>query len=189
MYLNLGLHHIADIKAYDHILFIITLCAVYQFQDWRKILILVTAFTVGHTVTLILATFNLITISIDWVEFLIPVTILITAIANIFQRKQSFSQRLHSFKYFAALFFGLIHGLGFSNYLRSLLGLEQRLTGSLFSFNLGIELGQLIIVSCFLIVGYFFINFLKTKPREWNLFFSGVGVGVSLILIFERIPF
>lgn len=189
MYLNLGLHHIADLKAYDHILFIITLCAVYRLHDWRKILILITAFTVGHTVTLILATLNLISISSAWVEFLIPITILITAIANIFQRKQSFSHGLHTFKYIAATFFGLIHGLGFSNYLRSLLGLEKKLTGPLFSFNLGIEFGQIIIVSCFLVTGYIFINFLKTKPREWNLFFSGVGVGISLILIFERIPF
>ena len=189
MYLNLGLHHIADFKGYDHILFIITLCAVYVLQDWRKILILVTAFTVGHTITLILATSEIITISSDWVEFLIPVTILVTAVGNILQRKERFSRAHHTFKYFLALFFGLIHGLGFSNFLRSLLSSEKKLASSLFAFNLGIEIGQLIIVASFLVLGVIFVNFLQTKQREWNLFFSGVGFGISLILIFERIPF
>lgn len=189
MYLNLGLHHIADIKAYDHILFIITLCAVYHIHEWRKILILVTAFTAGHTITLVLATFNLLKISGDWIEFLIPVTILITAIANIFQSQKKYRISLHTLKYFVALFFGLIHGLGFSNYLRALLSNEKSLAGPLFSFNLGIEIGQLIIVLCFLIAGYIFINFLKIKQRDWNVFFSVLGLIVSLILIFDRIPF
>lgn len=189
MYFNLGLSHIADFKGYDHILFIITLCAVYIINDWKKILILITAFTVGHSITLILATFDIIRIAGEWIEFMIPVTILVTAIANIIQRKESFSNIHHKFKYFMALFFGLIHGLGFSNYLRALLSSEKSLAGPLFSFNLGVELGQLLIVACFLLLGVIFVNLLNTKQREWNLVFSGAGMGVSLILIFERLPF
>jgi len=189
MYFDLGLNHIADFKGYDHILFIITLCAVYIISDWKKILILITAFTFGHSITLILATLDIIHISSAWIEFLIPVTILFTAIANIIQRKESFSSIHHKFKYFMALFFGLIHGLGFSNYLRALLSSEKNLAGPLFSFNLGIEIGQLLIVISFLFLGVLFINILNTKQREWNLVFSGAGLGVSLILIFERIPF
>lgn len=188
MYLVLGLEHIADFKGYDHILFIITLCAVYVISDWKKILILITAFTIGHSATLVLATFHLVSIPGDWVEFLIPVTIFLTAIGNIFQKKEKFSPSHHLYKYLLALFFGLIHGLGFSNYLRSLLSAEKSLAGPLFSFNLGIEIGQIIIVSLFLLAGLFFINFLKMKKREWNLIISGAGLGISLILIFERLP-
>ena len=87
-YLTLGLQHIADFKGYDHILFIVVLCAVYQIKHWRKILILITAFTIGHSASLVLATFNIIRISGDWIEFLIPVTILLTAIGNMLQRKE-----------------------------------------------------------------------------------------------------
>jgi len=189
LYLTLGLQHIADFKGYDHILFIIVLCAVYQLKHWKKILILITAFTIGHSTSLVLATFDLITISGDWIEFLIPVTILLTAIGNLFQRKESYSVGHHKYKYGLALFFGLIHGLGFSNYLRALLSNEDSLVGPLFSFNLGIEIGQIIIVSGFLLVGLIIINGMKAKAREWNLVISGAGIGISLILIFERLPF
>lgn len=189
LYLTLGLQHIADLKGYDHILFIVVLCAVYQLRHWKKILILVTAFTIGHSSSLVLATFSIIRISGDWIEFLIPVTILLTAIGNMLQKKESYSISHHKFKYFLALFFGLIHGLGFSNYLKALLSEEDSLIGPLFSFNLGIELGQIIIVCAFIFAGLLIINILKAKPREWNLVISGAGLGISLILIFERLPF
>lgn len=189
LYLVLGLEHIADLKGYDHILFIITLCAVYWLKDWKKILILVTAFTIGHSVTLVLATFNVVRISADWVEFLIPVTIFLTGVGNLLQKKMDFSTSHHLYNYALALFFGLIHGLGFSNYLRSLLSSEDRIAGPLFSFNLGIELGQLIIVSLFLLAGALFMQGFKANRREWNLVISGAGMGISLILIFERLPY
>lgn len=189
LYLTLGLQHIADFKGYDHILFIIILCAVYQLSHWKNILILVTAFTIGHSLSLVMSTFELINISGEWIEFLIPVTILLTAVGNVFQRKEHFSAKHHKYKYALALFFGLIHGLGFSNYLKALLSEEDNIIGPLFSFNLGIELGQIIIVAAFLIAGLIIINGLKAKAREWNLIISGSGIGISLILIFERIPF
>ena len=189
LYLTLGLQHIADFKGYDHILFIVVLCAVYQVKHWKKILILITAFTIGHSSSLILATLNLIRISGDWVEFFIPVTILLTAIGNIMQTKDSYSGRHHKYKYALSLFFGLIHGMGFSNYLRALLSEEESLLGPLFAFNLGIEMGQIIIVSGFIVASLFIINGMKARAREWNLVISGAGLGISLILIFERLPF
>jgi hypothetical protein len=189
LYLTLGLQHIADFKGYDHILFIIILCAVYQLRHWKKILILITAFTIGHSLSLVMATFNLIKISGEWIEFLIPVTILFTALGNIFQRKEYYSESHHRYKYTLALFFGLIHGLGFSNYLRALLSEEDNIIAPLFSFNLGIELGQIIIVSAFILTGIILINGMKAKARDWNMVISGAGIGISLILIFERIPF
>jgi tetrahydromethanopterin S-methyltransferase subunit E len=188
MYLQLGIEHITDLKGYDHILFLITLMAVYQLKHWKKILILITAFTIGHTISLILSSFNLVSIPRNWIEFLIPVTILLTAIGNMMQTEDDFSKRLHHYKYLLAIGFGLIHGLGFSNYLRALILNEESLAGPLFSFNLGIEAGQLLIVSGFILLGILMMGRFKVRPREWNLVFSGAGLGVSIILMIERMP-
>jgi hypothetical protein len=188
MYLQLGIEHITDLKGYDHILFLITLMAVYQIKHWKKILILITAFTLGHTTSLILASFELVRFSSKWVEFLIPVTICLTALINIFQSKADSSKGHHLYKYFMALGFGLIHGMGFSNYLRSLILNEDSIAGPLFSFNLGIEAGQLIIVGGFVFLGIIALDIFKAKARDWNLVFSGAGLGVSIILMIERFP-
>lgn len=188
MYLQLGIEHITDLKGYDHILFLITLIAVYQIKHWKKILILITAFTIGHTSSLILASFEVVSIPRKWVEFLIPVTILLTALANIFLAKADASKGHHIYKYIMALAFGLIHGLGFSNYLRSLILNQDSLAGPLFSFNLGIEAGQLIVVGGFLLAGILAMEIFKAKPRDWNLVFSGAGLGVAIILMLERFP-
>jgi hypothetical protein len=188
MYLQLGIEHITDLKGYDHILFLIALMAVYQIKHWKKILILITAFTIGHTVSLIVASFGLVTVSGKWVEFLIPVTILLTSLGNIFQQKAESPKGHQIYKYLLALAFGLIHGLGFSNYLRSLILNEDSLAGPLFSFNLGIEAGQIMVVAGFLLLGIIVMQVFKAKPREWNLVFSGAGFGVSIILMIERFP-
>ncbi len=188
MYLSLGIDHIADIKAYDHILFILTLCAVYQVNQWRKLLILITAFTIGHSITLALASLKFINVSTNLIEFLIPVTILITALANILQKSGKISLKAHYFKYFLALFFGLIHGLGFSNYLKSLLGEESSIIGPLFSFNLGIEIGQFLIVAIIVLITWILVDMLGVKRREWNLILSGAGLGISLVIILDRLP-
>lgn len=189
LYFKLGLQHIADLKGYDHILFILILCAVYGFKEWRRILILITAFTLGHSLTLALATLDLIRVDGDLIEFLIPLTIFITALANVLTRMQRVSRLHHYFKYSTALFFGLIHGLGFSNYLRSLLGSEKGLLLPLFSFNLGIEAGQILIVAVIMLLTFFIVDLLKFPKREWHVLLSGAGLGISLILMYERFPF
>jgi hypothetical protein len=189
LYLSLGFDHIADFVGYDHILFLMALCAVYSLKQWAKVLILVTAFTLGHTLTLALATLDLIRMSSSLIEFLIPLTIITTGIWNIGQRSDKADAAAHRFKYSMALFFGLIHGMGFSNYLRSLLGSEQDLLLPLFSFNLGLELGQIMIVLGVLLVSFVLVNLVGLKRREWNLLLSGAAIGVSMILCFERWPF
>ena len=187
IYLQLGFGHIIDYQAFDHILFIITLTAVYLLADWKKVLILVTAFTIGHTATLALSTLNVLSIDASFVEFLIPLTIFITAIGNILEKRSDFSSRLHNFKYFTALIFGLIHGLGFSNYLKSLLGREQSLVKPLFAFDLGLEIGQIIIVLVILIASSIAVQLINIKQREWALVLSGTGLGVSVLLMLERL--
>jgi len=189
LYFTLGLQHIADLKGYDHILFILTLCAVYNLKEWKRVLVLVTAFTIGHSLTLALATLDLIRVDGDLIEFLIPLTIFVTALANLLARKQEVSPLHHFIKYGAGLFFGLIHGLGFSNYLRSLLGAERGLVLPLFSFNVGIEAGQIIIVSIIMVLTKVVVDLLGMPRREWHVLLSGAGMGISLVLMLERFPF
>lgn len=189
LYLKLGIDHIADFQGYDHILFILSLTIIYPIRLWKKVLILITAFTIGHSVTLVLATLNILRISTAWVEFLIPVTIFLTALMNTLQKSDKFQKKSYHFKYGAALFFGLIHGLGFSNYLRSMLSAEESMVKPLFAFNVGIELGQIMIVLVSTALSLLFVEFLGVKRREWNLVISGAAMGISLILAFERFPY
>jgi hypothetical protein len=188
LYLHLGFDHITNLNGYDHILFIVTLCGVYILSQWKNVIVLVTAFTIGHSITLALATLRIITIPSNIIEFLIPVTIFITLVANIVYKKTEYSRALHSFNYRTAMFFGLIHGLGFSNYLLSLLGKEESIAKPFFAFNVGLEIGQLVIVMSILTLAYLFIKYLHVIRREWNLVISGAGAGVSLILMIERFP-
>ena len=183
MYLRLGLEHILDINGYDHILFVLALCAIYVVGDWKKILVLVTAFTVGHSVTLALATFKVIKVDTDLVELLIPVTILFTALSNIFRSKSKRRATYIDNNYTLALFFGLIHGMGFSNYLRALLGKDTAILKQLFAFNVGLEVGQIIIVGIFMLLSFTLITVLGVRQRDWNLVISSAIAGVSLMLI------
>jgi hypothetical protein len=186
-YLQLGFDHISDLNGYDHILFIIALCAIYRLKDWRQILILVTAFTIGHSVTLALAALKIVQIKTELIEFLIPVTILITCFYNIL-KKETLKTNIH-WNYALALVFGLIHGVGFSNFFRALLGKEADITLPLLAFNIGLEIGQLVIVAVIFILNYIFIQLLNIKHREWNLFVSGAAAGIAFIMTTERIFF
>lgn len=187
-YFQLGFQHIADLAGYDHILFLVALCAIYSLKSWKKVIILVTAFTVGHSLTLALAALDIFRLPQDWVEFLIPLTILITALYNVL----SSSQRALStgFYYGLALFFGLIHGLGFSNFFRAILMPDEQdqLVQQLLAFNIGVEVGQLLIVAVILVVASIAMLRLRVRQREWNLFLSGAAFGLSLVMMLERIP-
>ncbi|MCR9286859.1 HupE/UreJ family protein [Saprospiraceae bacterium] len=184
-FLSLGFDHILDPNGYDHILFIIALCAIYKISEWKKVAILVTAFTLGHSLTLALSALDIVRVPADFIEFLIPLTILLTAIYNVIEKPKTTASKYLNFNYFIALFFGLIHGMGFSNFFRSTImpGQERELVNQLFAFNVGVELGQLIIVAIILLVSFFAFNIIKIKQREWTLFVSGAAAGVAIILI------
>ncbi len=186
IYLHLGFRHIMDWEAWDHILFVLVLTLRYQWTDWKKLLVLVTAFTVGHSVTLALSTLNWINFPSALIEFLIPVTILLTAISNFWVKSFDFKSK-YPLIYFLALFFGLIHGLGFSTYLKSLLGKEESIIGPLFTFNLGLELGQLLIVNLILIISFIFVSVLKVKRVRYLQIGSGIAIAFALNMVLDRI--
>jgi H+/Cl- antiporter ClcA len=188
LYFKIGYQHIANLKGLDHILFIMALCLRYQFLDWTKILILVTAFTIGHSITLALSVFNIVHYSVKWIEFLIPCTIVITALSNLFVKKFAFRSRFPLI-YFFALFFGLIHGLGFSSYLKSLLGKDHSVVLQLLAFNIGLEAGQLLIVLGVLVISLILVTIFRFNRREYLLYFSGGIFALALQMALERLPF
>lgn len=187
LYFQIGREHIADWHGYDHILFVTALCLRYLLKDWKKVLVLVTAFTIGHSVTLALSVFNVINIPAAWTEFLIPVTIVITALSNTLQREIE-PKKKFPLIYFYALGFGLIHGLGFSSYLKSLLGKDQNVVGQLLAFNIGLEAGQLIIVAAAIFISWLFVSLIKVPRREYVVFVSGAIFGIASIMAIERFP-
>lgn len=199
IYAKIGFHHIADINAYDHILFVVALCAIYKLNEWKRVAILVTAFTIGHSVTLALAALEVITFPKDVIELLIPVTIVLTCLYNIFSKskapragkmtpqKIAYLTRQLMVNYFFAFFFGLIHGMGFSNYLKSVLDADESLVWSLFAFNVGLELGQLMIVAIILAIAFVVMDVLKVKQRIWNIVVSSVVGAMAIGLILQLI--
>jgi hypothetical protein len=185
-YFRLGWEHIISKDALDHQLFIAALAAIYLLRDWKQVLILVTAFTIGHSLTLALSVFDVIRFSNNWVEFLIPCTIVITAITNLFQKK--FTHKSIRINYFLALSFGLIHGMGFANSIRFILADDQNLGWSLLGFNVGLEAGQILVVSLLLLLSYLIVDLMKANRREWVIFISAGVFALALKLMIERFP-
>jgi len=185
-YFTLGWEHIISLDALDHQLFILALTVLYTLKEWKKVLILVTAFTIGHSITLALSTLNVLVIPSDLVEFFIPCTIFITAAANIIRPRPS--PKFIQLNYFFAMFFGLIHGLGFANALRFMLVQDQSLGWSLLSFNLGLEAGQIAVVVLLLSIAHLFIFYLKINHKYWIISISAIVLLVSLKMAIDRFP-
>jgi hypothetical protein len=196
VYFRLGIEHIADIRGYDHILFIAALTVAYSLLEWRRLLILVTAFTLGHSITLALATLGLVAVNAALIEFLIPTTILITSIFNIADSGGAAERaddgargrRHHMILYMFAGCFGLIHGLGFSSFLRAVLGDEESIVVPLFAFNVGLEIGQILIVAVLFGLGALLFKIAKVIRRDWLLIVSGATGGIAITLMLERLP-
>ena len=185
-YLQLGWEHIISIDALDHQLFILALVAIFSFQDLKKVLILVTAFTLGHSFTLALSAFDVIRFPSNWVEFLIPCTIVFTALDNLIFSKNE--DKLIKLNYFLALIFGLIHGMGFANSVRMMLAKEQSIVIPLLGFNVGLEIGQIAVVIIILSIFYILSTFLKLKKKHWVMLVSAPILIFSIKMALERIP-
>lgn len=186
LYLKLGLTHVLDWQAYDHVLFLIVLVAAYNFSNWKRIIILVSLFTLGHTVSLLLANFNMVLVSSKWIEFLIPVTILITAIYNLgASGKNNRSEKVGLF-YVITLFFGLIHGFGFATYFKMISGGNEILP--LLEFALGVEIAQIIVVGAVLILNFIFQTIFRFSKRDWVLVISSIVIGVIIPMLQNSWP-
>jgi len=185
-YFKEGWQHIISFNALDHQLFIIALAAIYILKDWKKVLVLVTAFTIGHSLTLALSIYDVIRANEKWVEFLIPITIIITAIFNYFIK--DFNKESLQLNYFFALFFGFIHGLGFANSIRFMLASNQKIGAGLLGFNLGLEAGQIVCVTIILLSAYLVINIAGLKRTWWIYILSTITILWAVKFAVERIP-
>lgn len=187
LYLKLGWEHIVSLDALDHQLFVLVLMAIFVFKDWKKILWVVTAFTIGHSITLALSVFDILRAPAKWIEFLIPLTIVITALDNILMRNKP--QNLMQMNYFFALFFGLIHGMGFANTARMMMSKEQSILVPLLGFNIGLEVGQIAVVVVIMILHFVMLTLFRVNKKEWVMFVSSAVFALALKMALERIPF
>lgn len=181
LYLKLGFQHIIDLQGYDHMLFLLALSASYRIKEIKSVIVLITSFTIGHSVSLALSTLHFILVPAEIIEFLIPLTILITAVQNFFER----TARQTKIHYGFSLIFGLIHGMGFSNYLKVLLGAETSILKPLFAFNLGLEVGQLLIISIYFIILYLYTRFICQNHRYWKMSLSAIAGIVAIFLMIQ----
>lgn len=185
-YFKIGWEHIIDWSAIDHILFIAALAAIYLLKDWRQVLILVTAFTIGHAITLVLSAKNVIHVNNQIVEFLIPCTIVITAVSNLFLK--TFTSKSIRINYFLALFFGLVHGLAFAQTLKWMLASDQNFWTAWLSFSIGLELGQILVVVVILLLAQVLVGVLKLSRYYWVTIVSVLVLAVALNMVIERWP-
>ena len=186
IYFEIGMRHVLDIRAYDHVLFLIALTVPYAFKDWKRVLILISIFTIGHTLALLLSVYGVVMVKAHLIEFLIPITILITAIFHLFTAGKSSKNESISIIGFVTLFFGIIHGIGFANYFKTLLsGSASDKLIPLLEFSIGIEAAQIIVVFVVLLLSYVVQTFFRFSKRDWTLVMSSFVIGVVLPMIVE----
>ena len=185
-YFEIGWQHIIAWNALDHLLFVLALSAIYLISNWKQVLVLVTAFTIGHSLTLALSVYNIISIDDKWVEFLIPCTIVVTAVLNL--REKDYEPKSLRLNYFLALFFGLIHGMGFANAIRFMMAKDQSLGWSLVGFNAGLEAGQILMVIIFLLISFLVVDMAGLSRKWWIYSVSGLALLLALKFAIERIP-
>lgn len=187
IYVNMGINHVLDIKGYDHVLFLLALISPYAFKDWKRILFLVSIFTLGHTLALVLSVYNVVSVKASLVEFLIPVTILITALFALFTAGKTTKKESVTFVAGVTIFFGLIHGLGFSNYFKTIMiGTPSEKLLPLIEFALGIEVAQLVVVMIGLVLAYVAQAFFKFSKREWALIIASFIIGAVVPMLIEN---
>lgn len=183
LYFRLGLEHVLDWQAYDHILFLIVMVAAYSFRSWKRVLWLVTLFTLGHTLALFLSVYGVVTVNSNWVELLIPATILITGVYNIITAGRNEKNKDLNLLHFTTFFFGVIHGLGFSTYFKMIAVKGASKFLPLLEFALGIEAAQVVVVLCMLILAFFAQGILKLSRRDWILVVSSIVIGIILPIL------
>ena len=181
-----GINHVLDINGYDHVLFLMVLAVPYLFKNWKRVLLLVSLFTIGHTLSLVLAAYDVVSVNGKLVEFLIPITILVAAVYNVFTAGKNDKNKKVGLLLFAALFFGLVHGLGFAREFTMVFGGSDNKLVSLLEFALGIEIAQIIIVFVVLFFGFLFQTIFRFSQRDWVMVLSSVVVGLVIPILIEN---
>jgi len=185
-YFKLGWEHIIAFDALDHLLFVLALSAIYLISNWKQVLVLVTAFTIGHSLTLALSVYNIVRVDDKWVEFLIPCTIVVTAVLNLLEK--NYEPRSLRLNYVLALFFGLIHGLGFANAIRFMIARDESMGWSLFGFNIGLEAGQIVVVTAILLLGFVVVTKASFKRKWWVWSLSLIALVIASKMAWDRFP-
>ncbi|MBL85682.1 MAG: HupE / UreJ protein [Winogradskyella sp.] len=181
-----GINHVLDINGYDHVLFLMVLAVPYVFKDWKRVLLLVSMFTLGHTLSLVLAAYGVVSVDGGLVEFLIPVTILIAAVYNVFTAGKKDRGKQIGLLFFTTLFFGLIHGLGFAREFKMFAGQSENKIELLLEFALGIEIAQIIIVFVVLFLGFLFQTIFRFSRRDWVMVLSAIVIGLVLEILIRN---
>lgn len=181
-----GINHVLDLNGYDHVLFLMVLAVPYLFKDWKRVLLLVSLFTLGHTLSLVLAAYDIVAVNGKVVEFLIPITILVAAIYNVFTGGKKDKNKKRGLLLFAALFFGLIHGLGFAREFAMVFGDAENKPLALLEFALGIEIAQIIIVFIVLFIGMLFQTLFRFSQRDWVMVLSSIVIGLVIPILIEN---
>ena len=184
-YVNFGIEHVLDIKGYDHLLFLLVLAIPYVFKDWKRVFLLVTMFTCGHSLSLVMASYGVVSVNGKLVEFLIPITILITAVYNVFTTGKKGRNNKISLLFFTTLFFGLVHGLGFARYLNMLAGQTENKLEILIEFAIGIEIAQVIIVFVVLFLGFLCQTIFRISRRDWIMVISAIVIGLVIPILIQ----
>ena len=187
-YFKLGMEHVLDWRAYDHVLFLIVLTVPYAFKDWQRVLLLVSLFTFGHSLSLILSVYGVVRVDSGLVEFLIPITIFVAAIYNVFTAGKGANKDKLGLLLITALFFGLVHGLGFSSFFKSLTAHLDGKMLPLVEFALGIEAAQIIIVLLVLIVSFIFQMLFRFSRRDWIMVVSAIVIGMVIPMLISSYP-
>ena len=185
-YMQSGMYHVLNVNAYDHILFLIVLTIPYLFKDWKRVLFLITVFVLGHSVSLALATYDVMSVNNKWIEFLIPLTILIIALFNVFTTGRKAQNEKVGILFFATLFFGLMHGLGFVNIFESSIGNSSNKLLALLEIAIGLEIGQLIVVFIILFLGFLCQTLFRFSKRDWVMVISAIVVGLVIPMLIRN---
>ena len=187
-YLKMGLDHVLDLGAYDHILFLSALAIPFTFKSWKKVLVLATVFTITHCLSLMLSVYEIVVMDVSLIEFLIPVTIFLTAIFNILYQKMLEGSKSIGLHVIATAFFGLIHGFGFSNYFKMLVSGEDEKVTPLIGFATGIEISQVTVVMIVLILAYIVQTILKVKQPVFVWVASSIVLLITIPLLYQTFP-
>ena len=181
--LKYGMDHVLDLKAYAHILFLLVLTVPYMFKDWKRILLLVTIFTLAHTLSLILSVYGIVSVDANLIKFLIPITIMVVALYNVFTAGKKAPSEKIGILFLSTVFFGLIKGLGFASQFKRFTSRTDSKLLTLIELELGIELGQIIVVFIVLFLGFLCQTIFRFSRRDWIVVLSAVVVGLVIPML------